>query len=65
MTTLGKILGQSAGLWRHAEPPILYFRDLTPQGHGIDYVRREVKLEMGTLTDQQPTGRSQVRHETR
>ena len=26
-------------------------------GHGIDYVRREVKLEMGTLTDQQPTGR--------
>ena len=26
-------------------------------GRGFDYVRREVKLELGTLTDQQPTGR--------
>ena len=52
-----------AGKWLHyeldvdAKSPILYFRYPTSQGHGIDYVRREVKLELGTLTDQQPTGR--------
>ena len=52
-----------AGKWLHyeldvdAKSPILYFRYPTSQGHGIGYVRREVKLEMGTLTDQQPTGR--------
>ena len=51
------------GKWLHyeldvdAKSPILYFRYPTSQGHGIDYVRREVKLEMGTLTEQQPTGR--------
>jgi len=52
-----------AGKWLHyaldvdAKSPILYFRYPTSQGHGFDYVRREVKLELGTLTDQQPTGR--------
>jgi hypothetical protein len=58
------VLGTApAGKWLHyeldvdAKSPILYFRYPTSQGHGIDYVRREVKLEMGTLTDQQPTGR--------
>jgi len=40
-----------------AKSPILYFRYPTTQAHGFDYVRREVKLELGTLTDQQPTGR--------
>ena len=51
------------GKWLHyeldvdAKSPVLYFRYPSSQGHGIDYVRREVKLEMGTLTDQQPTGR--------
>lgn len=58
------VLGTApAGKWLHyeldvdAKSPILYFRYPTSQEHGIDYVRREVKLEMGTLTDQQPTGR--------
>ncbi|MDD3934895.1 nucleotidyl transferase AbiEii/AbiGii toxin family protein [Rhodoferax sp.] len=52
-----------AGKWLYyeldvdAKSPILYFRYPTSQGHGFDYVRREVKLELGTLTDQQPTGR--------
>lgn len=51
------------GKWLHyeldvdAKSPILYFRYPTTQAHGFDYVRREVKLELGTLTDQQPTGR--------
>jgi len=52
-----------AGQWLHyeldadAKSPIIYFRYPTTQTHGFDYVRREVKLELGTLTDQQPTGR--------
>ena len=52
-----------AGTWLHyeldadAKSPIVNFRYPTSQGHGFDYVRREVKLELGTLTDQQPTGR--------
>src|SRR5450830_713833 len=51
------------GKWLHyeldvdAKSPVLYFRYPTSQSHGFDYVRREVKLELGTLTDQQPTGR--------
>lgn len=40
-----------------AKSPILYFRYPTTQAQGFEYVRREVKLEFGTLTDQQPTGR--------
>ena len=40
-----------------AKSPILYFQYPTMHTHGFDYVRREVKLELGTLTDQQPTGR--------
>jgi hypothetical protein len=58
------VLGSApAGTWLHyeldtdAKSPIVYFRYPTSQGHGFDYVRREVKLELGTLTDQQPTGR--------
>lgn len=39
-----------------AKSPILYFRYPTTQAQGFNYVRREVKLELGTLTDQQPTG---------
>ena len=56
-------LGQSpAGAWLRyaldadAKSPILYFRYPATQQHGLSYVAREVKLELGTLTDQQPTG---------
>ncbi len=59
-----EVLGLApTGTWLHyeldadAKSPIVYFRYPTSQGHGFDYVRREVKLELGTLTDQQPTGR--------
>jgi hypothetical protein len=58
------VLGSApTGKWLHykldadAKSPIVYFRYPTSQSHGFDYVRREVKLELGTLTDQQPTGR--------
>jgi Nucleotidyl transferase AbiEii toxin, Type IV TA system len=52
----------AAGSWLRfemdadAKSPIIYFAYPTTQGGGFDYLRREVKLELGTLTDQQPTG---------
>jgi hypothetical protein len=52
----------AAGSWLRfemdadAKSPIIYFAYPTMQGGGFDYLRREVKLELGTLTDQQPTG---------
>lgn len=39
-----------------AKSPIVYFAYPSTQGGGFAYLRREVKLELGTLTDQQPTG---------
>ena len=51
------------GNWLHyeldadAKSPIVYFRYPTTQTQDFGYMRREVKLEFGTLTDQQPTGR--------
>ncbi|MDD2883157.1 MAG: nucleotidyl transferase AbiEii/AbiGii toxin family protein [Rhodoferax sp.] len=39
-----------------AKSPIVYFAYPTTQGGGFAYLKREVKLELGTLTDQQPTG---------
>lgn len=44
-----------------AKSPIIYFRYPGTQPGGFAYVAREVKLELGTLTDQQPTGRYPVR----
>jgi len=38
-----------------AKSPIIYFPYPTTQQGGFTYVAREVKLELGTLTDQQPT----------
>jgi Nucleotidyl transferase AbiEii toxin, Type IV TA system len=60
-------LGKSAsGAWLRfeldadAKSPIVYFAYPSLQGGGFAYLRREVKLELGTLTDQQPTGRYPV-----
>lgn len=39
-----------------AKSPIVYFAYPSTQGGGFAYLKREVKLELGTLTDQQPTG---------
>ena len=44
-----------------ARSPVLYFRYPTQQRSGFAYIQREVKLELGTLTDQQPTGRHPIR----
>jgi hypothetical protein len=43
-----------------AKSPIIYFRYPTSHGLGFVYVQREVKLELGTLTDQQPTARYSI-----
>ena len=41
--------------------PVLYFHYPTAIPAGADYIRRAVKLEFGSLTDQRPTGRHTVR----
>jgi hypothetical protein len=45
----------------NAKSPLVFFRYPAALPAGFDYLRREVKLELGTLTDQQPTGRYAVR----
>lgn len=44
-----------------AKSPIVYFRYPSAQAAGFSYLAREVKLELGTLTDQQPTERRPLR----
>jgi hypothetical protein len=44
-----------------AHSPNLYFRYPTQLSAGFAYMPREVKLELGTLTDQQPVARHQIR----
>ena len=41
--------------------PVLLFRYPTTQPAGFEYLKRSVKLEFGSLTDQQPTDRHPVR----
>jgi Nucleotidyl transferase AbiEii toxin, Type IV TA system len=45
----------------HTHSPVLLFHYPTSQPAGLDYLRRSVKLEFGSLTDQQPVGRHPVR----
>ena len=63
------ILGAPAGggqwlsyeLDTQAHSPNLYFHYPTTTSTDLAYVRRAVKLELGSLTDQQPTGRHPVK----
>lgn len=41
--------------------PVLWFEYPSAQPTGFDYLKRAVKLELGSLTDQQPTGQHAVR----
>lgn len=59
---IGEALGSApTGTWLRyaldadAKSPIVYFRYPSTQAAGFAYLAREVKLELGTLTDQQPT----------
>lgn len=62
-----ELLGQGPGRWLEfmidpaTNSPVLLFHYPTTQPSGFDYLRRTVKLEFGSLTDQQPTGRHPIR----
>lgn len=61
------VLGQSAQGWFEfltdpgTHSPVQLFHYPSAQPAGFDYLRRSVKLEFGSLTDQQPVGRHPVR----
>ena len=61
------VLGKNERAWFEflTEPntnsPVLLFHYPSSQPAGFDYLRRSVKLEFGSLTDQQPTGRHPIR----
>jgi hypothetical protein len=61
------VLGKSSRAWfefrkdLHTNSPVLLFHYPSSQPAGLDYLRRSVKLEFGSLTDQQPVGRHPIR----
>lgn len=61
------VLGKNERKWFEflTEPttnsPVLLFHYPSSQPAGFDYLRRSVKLEFGSLTDQQPVGRHPIR----
>ncbi len=61
------VLGKRAGGWfefladEHTKSPVLLFHYPSSQAAGFEYLKRAVKLEFGSLTDQQPVGRHLVR----
>jgi hypothetical protein len=63
----GTVLGKRDGGWfefltdPHTHSPVLLFHYSSSQPAGFDYLKRAVKLEFGSLTDQQPAGRHGVR----
>jgi hypothetical protein len=61
---LGKLKGGPSWLRFEVDPiarsPVVHFEYPTAEAMGFEYLRREVKLELGSLTDQQPTGRHPV-----
>jgi Nucleotidyl transferase AbiEii toxin, Type IV TA system len=62
---LGRRNGGSAWLRYEDDPfarsPVVHFEYPSAEAVGFEYLRREVKLELGSLTDQQPTGLHPVR----
>jgi len=61
------VLGKKDGGWFEyltdalTNSPVLLFHYPSTQPAGVDYLKRSVKLEFGSLTDQQPVGRHPVR----
>ncbi len=66
-TAVAGILGQSGQPWFEfltdpgTHSPVLLFHYPSSQPAGFEYLKRAVKLEFGSLTDQQPAGRHPVR----
>jgi hypothetical protein len=61
------MLGKGERAWiefltdSHTNSPVLLFHYPSSQPTGLDYLTRSVKLEFGSLTDQQPVGRHPIR----
>jgi hypothetical protein len=61
------VLGKRDGGWfefltdAHTNSPVLLFHYPLSQPEGFEYLKRAVKLEFGSLTDQQPAGQHGVR----
>lgn len=66
-TVVTSAIGKAEGSWFEclSDPgthsPVLLFHYPSSQPAGFDYLKRSVKLEFGSLTDQQPTGRHSIR----
>jgi len=66
-TAVVSVLGKIAEPWLTyaldgpANSPVILFRYPTTQVPGFEYLRRSVKLEFGSLTDQRPVDRHPVR----
>jgi len=62
-----KHLGKAESPWltfevdAHSNSPVLLFHYPTTQPPALDYLKRSVKLEFGSLTEQRPTGTHVVR----
>jgi hypothetical protein len=64
---VAEVLGEKAGGWFEflidsgTNSPVILFHYPTSQPTGFDYLKRSVKLEFGSLTDQRPANRYPVR----
>jgi hypothetical protein len=64
---VASVLGDRNGGWfeylddPQTKSPVLLFHYPSSQPKGFEYLKRSVKLEFGSLTDQQPVGRHPVR----
>lgn len=65
--TVEEVLGKKESAWfefltdANTNSPVLLFHYPSSQPAGYDYLKRSVKLEFGSLTDQQPVGRHQIK----
>ena len=61
-----EVLGNAPGSWfefvtdEATHSPVLFFHYPSSQPKGFAYLKRSVKLEFGSLTDQQPIGRHAI-----
>ena len=66
-TTVSGVLGKHNAAWLEYQidpgthSPVLLFHYPSTQPAGFSYLKRSVKMEFGSLTDQQPAGRHPVR----
>jgi hypothetical protein len=64
--TVATVLGENKRAWfefltdANTNSPVLLFNYPSSQPAGFDYLKRSVKLEFGSLTDQQPIGRHPI-----